>query len=119
MIDKKIKNRLINIGIIIGVIILASVILYLQSCSSSDCSKDTAECIGNNAVLYVQAGCSHCSLQEKLFGDKLELLKIVDCTKTPEKCVNANIRRIPCWVVNGTIIEGVYDIGELKAMFGC
>jgi glutaredoxin len=113
------KQTLITIGIVIGVIIIASVILYIQSCNGSDCSKETAECIGEKATLYVQAGCPHCLTQQNKFGENKEFLTIVDCTKTPEKCINANIRRIPCWMINGTIIEGVYSIEELKNMMNC
>ena len=119
MIDEKVKSRLINLGIVIGVIIIALVIIYIQSSFVQDCSKDTAECIGERAVLYVQAGCSHCQVQKDKFGDKLELLEIVDCTKTTEKCVEVEIMSVPTWIFNNTHLKGVYEIEELKEIMGC
>jgi hypothetical protein len=50
--------------------------------------ENASKCIGNNSVLYVQLGCSHCEDQKALFGDSYKYLTIIDCFYTPEKCQN-------------------------------
>lgn len=114
------KNFFINLGIIVGVIIFVIIVLYIKSLvSCPNPQEKIVECIANNSVLYIQAGCPHCDKQKEKFGECSKMLNIIDCTKTPEKCINANIKRIPCWVINETIIEGVYEINELKEMMNC
>lgn len=117
MLDK--KNISLTIGIIIGVIIFVIIILYFKSLNCANPQEELVKCISNNSVLYVQAGCSHCLKQENMFGKCSEMLNIIDCTKTPEKCIETGIRAIPTWEINGTLIEGIYEIEELKNMTGC
>ncbi len=119
MIDETIKSRLINLGIIISVILIAVGIIYVQSKYSPNPDEEIVKCIGSNSTLYVQEGCSHCQRQKDKFGDKLELLEIVDCTKTQEKCVEAEIMSVPTWICNDTHMKGVYEIEELKEIMEC
>jgi len=119
MIDEQVKSRLINLGIVISVILIAVAIIYIQSRFSPNLDEELVKCIGANSTLYVQKGCSHCQTQKNKFGDKLELLEIVDCTKTPEECVEVGIMSVPTWIFNNTHIKGTYEIEELKEMMGC
>ena len=68
------KDSMITIGVIIAVLVLAYVII-----NSKDpipvTDEEIAKCIGENSVLYVQLGCSHCKDQEDLFGEYLDNLK--------------------------------------------
>lgn len=114
-----IKSFLITMGIILGVILFAIGILYFKSKIVHDPSEDIIKCISENSVLYVQAGCPHCETQKQKFGDKLELLNIIDCTKDTEECISKGIRFIPTWIFNNTYIEGDYSIEELKEMMNC
>ena len=117
MISGKTKNRLITIGIVIGVIIIASIIIFIKSNKDSDYSEETIKCIGTNSTLYVQLGCSHCITQEKKFGKKKDLLNIIDCFY--EKDICENITATPTWLINGKMYTGVYEIKELKNITGC
>ncbi len=113
------KSLFINLGIIIGVILIAFIILYIKSLNYPNPQEELVKCIAEKATLYVQEGCSHCLNQQKKFGEKLGLLEIVDCTKTPEKCVEKGIMSIPTWIFNDTHIKGVYELEELKEMMNC
>ena len=113
------KKNLITIGIIIGVILLATGILYLKSIKIHNPSEEIVKCIGEKATLYVQEGCPHCSLQIQKFGNMTNLLTIIDCTKTPSKCIDAGITNIPTWIIDGKKIKGTYSIDELKNMTKC
>ena len=113
------KRTLITLGVIVGVIIFAVGVLYLKSISAKNPEEEIVKCIAEKSVLYVQEGCPHCLTQQQRFGDKLELLNIVDCTKTPKECILKGIRSIPTWIFNDTYITGSYSIEELKEMMGC
>ena len=82
------KDSMITIGVIIAVLVLAYVII-----NSKDpipvTDEEIAKCIGENSVLYVQLGCSHCKDQEDLFGEYLDNLKI-EITTPLEECEHCN-----------------------------
>ncbi len=114
------KSLFINLGIIVGVVLIAFVALYIKSLlTCPNPSEEIVKCIANNSILYVQEGCSHCERQQEIFGECDKMLNIIDCTKTPEKCVAAEIGAIPTWIINGTLYKGIYKIDELKNMTGC
>ncbi len=112
------KRNLITIGIIIGVILLAIGILYFKSGNANPDEK-IVKCIAEKATLYVSTGCPHCQTQKNVFGEMVELLNIIDCTKDSNKCVEAGITNIPTWIFNDTYVKGSYKIDELKEMMGC
>ena len=113
------RSKIITAGIIVGVIIFALAVLYIQSLNCPNPKEAVVKCISSKATLYIQDGCPHCLTQQERFGDCSKLLNVVDCTKTPNKCVEAGIRAVPTWILNGTLIEGAYKIDELKEMTGC
>ena len=107
---------MITIGVIIAVLVLAYVII-----NSKDpipvTDEEIAKCIGENSVLYVQLGCSHCKDQEDLFGEYLDNLKIIDCFYERDKC--KGIAGTPTWKINGELIENVQSIKKLQELTGC
>lgn len=113
------KNRLITIGIILGVILFAIGIFYVKSIYSNNPSEEIIKCIANNSILYVSSGCSHCINQKDRFGEEVDLLTIVDCFKDTEICVTEGITNVPTWVIDGKRIKGTYSIEELKNMTKC
>jgi len=115
---RKRTRKIITAGIIIGVIIFAIVLILIKP-KCSTISSEVAECIANDSILYTQDGCSHCLKQKKEFGECYVFLNIVDCTKTPNECIEAGIRTIPTWVIDDKLIEGAYKIEELQEMTGC
>ena len=117
MVDEKVKGRLIILGIIVGILIIALVIIYIKSHKNPDYPKEIIECISEKAVLYVQTGCHYCALQEQKFGKDKDLLNIVDCFYEREKC--EGVTSTPSWEINGEIYNGVFSVEELKNMTGC
>jgi len=108
------KSLWITIGIIIAVIIFA---IIMRSTIQNGVSQDVTECIGKNAVLYVQLGCHACETQKELFGENLDKLNIIDCFYEGEKC--SEIQYTPTWIINGKKYVGVQKIEELKELTGC
>ncbi len=107
------KRTLITIAIILGVIILSAIILS----RGNGVSKETATCIGENSVLYVQLGCHACETQEKLFGNSYQYLNIIDCWFEQDKCTE--IQYTPTWIISGEKYTGVTNIEKLKELTGC
>ena len=115
------KEKLITIGVIIGIVLIAGIVIYLKNNSVPQTSTEIAKCIGQNSVLYVQTGCSHCKDQEDLFGDNVIYLNEIDCIKAGDmqKCISAKIQGTPTWIIKKHSYEGAKTIGKLKDLRGC
>ncbi len=102
-------------------IIMIILVLFLIGCSNNNPlpSLDVTECIASKSTLYVTAGCSSCQKQENMFGDDFEKLNSVDCAVDGARCAEADIIRLPTWVIDGMNHAGVKDIEELKTLTGC
>lgn len=102
-------------------ILLIIIVLSLISGCGDDApvSKELAECIASKSTLYVTSGCSSCLKQEKMFGDNLRYLNMIDCAFEAEECNDADIIKVPTWDIDGMNYVGVKDIEELKELTGC
>lgn len=102
--------------IIFAVLILAVVLI---STRGNGVSEETAKCIGENSVLYIQYGCHACGIQEEMFGNNYEYLNVVDCFYDRDECIEKEIEATPTWIINGGKYRGVQEIGNLKVLTGC
>lgn len=117
LIDKrKIVSTIILMGCILGIALLA---FLLSNRKGGDVSKELVECIANKSIIYSQLGCSHCIKQEKEFGKYKDLLNKIDCFYNESICINKQIRVTPTWEVDGKLIEGYYNIKDLRNITGC
>ena len=82
-------------------------------------TKDVAECIGENSMLYVQLGCIHCEEQKEMFGDNYQDINIVDCFYNRTICADEQISGTPTWVINGEQYVGVQPIEKIRELTGC
>jgi len=110
------KENILSVLIILAVVVLAYFIINLNF---QEVPEETARCIGNNSVLYVQLGCSHCRTQENLFGESYKYINFVDCFYERQKCIDLNIQATPTWVIKGEKYSGVQEINKLKELTGC
>lgn len=112
---KKDHSKLITLGIIV----LIAVIVYfsLTNGPMPETDEEVAKCIGENSVLYVQLGCSHCEVQKEMFGENQKYLNTVDCFYNNEEC--SEIKGTPSWKIDGKIVTGVQEIVRLKELTGC
>ncbi len=110
------KDNLITIIIILTIILLSIIIL---NNAGSKISEEEAKCIGQNSVIYVQEGCSHCVKQEEMFGENYKYLNVVDCVYEEDKCINAGIQGTPTWIIKDKIYEGFQTKDKLKEFAGC
>jgi hypothetical protein len=113
------KSAYITWGVILVVIILAITLIYLKSVGGI--SQESARCIGENSVLYVQTGCHACKTQEELFGESFQELTVVNCYEVENraKCIEVGISYTPTWIINNQEYIGVKSIDKLKNLTGC
>ena len=110
------KNNYITLIIIIAIIILTYFIIQRDEPTTSE---ETAKCIGQNSVLYVQLGCIHCKEQEDMFGNNTKYLNMIDCFYEKEKCLQEKIEATPTWIIKGEKYVGVQSIKNLQELTGC
>lgn len=107
-------NLIFTIVIILAVIIFA---IFALSKNTTPPDEDTAKCIGENSVVYVQLGCHACAAQEELFGENWTYMNVVDCFYEQDKC--GEIQATPTWKINGELYRGVQSIETLKELTSC
>lgn len=119
------KNHLYTIVVVVGALILAGVLIYFKSLnagSSNGVSEQLAKCIGQHSHVYTQLGCSHCAVQEALFGDSWKYMNDTDCYYTPKACsviVQNGYYSTPTWIINNNTYKGIQTVDTLKNLTGC
>lgn len=112
----KTENKII-IGLIIIGIAFIIFIAYLDS--PKDVEEDFVKCLGENSILYIKEGCPYSQTQKNMFGDKLNLLTIVDCAEELDVCIENNINEVPTWVFDEIKFIGVQPLSLLENITGC
>ena len=110
------KNTWWTIGIIIAVIILA---YFIINRTHPETPEALAKCIGENAVLYTQIGCSACEKQKDLFGENVQYINEFICNSDWQECQKVEMTHTPTWIINNEKYVGVQSIEKLKEITGC
>lgn len=108
------KNIIWTLIIILAVVVFFIILIQLNK---EAISEETAKCIGENSILYVQLGCHACETQENMFGDYKDYLETVDCWYEKELC--NEITATPTWLINNQTYVGVQSIAQLQKLTGC
>lgn len=104
--------------LLIGLLLISLVLI--SGCSNDiPINEELAKCIGDNSVLYAKKGCPICEQQEKMFGKHLEYLNTIDCGTEQQKCLEANILKIPTWYFGEKKISSLLTISQIKEITGC
>ena len=107
-----------KVAVILGIIVIMFIAVYFYNKPRDvGIDKKTVECIVKKSTLYISTGCTACATQERIFGDDFEILNVVDCVITPEKCTE--ITRVPTWIINNEKQVGIRSIAELKILTNC
>lgn len=116
------KNKVVTVITVVLILAIACGIIYFkgfQGATIQDLpSEKVAKWIGENSVLYVQPGCSHCEDQERLFGDSIRYLTMIDCLENRQECIDAEVEGTPTWIIDGQKYVGVQSIEKLKELTG-
>lgn len=118
--EKKEKRILFFVlAITFSLIFVSGILVSLLKNNSEQIGEEDAKFIGNNSVLYTQYKCVHCLNQEKLFGENIKYLNIIDCFKEENRknCSEAGIEGTPTWIIKGKKYEGYKTLNELKLIF--
>lgn len=119
-VDKKIIKKK-YLAIAIGIILVLATMFIIKNIigknASSEKEDDFFKCLSQRTTLYMNPGCSYCINQEKILGENIKSIKIIDCSKDYGKC--SQIRGTPTWIINGNQEIGVKTLDQLKALSGC
>ena len=109
-----------KIYLILGIIIIAIIIgIYLIKKPAPITDEETIKCIAQNSIVYSSKTCSACDYQKDLFGDHYNLINEIECTKEPQKCLDAGVSGTPTWIINNKKYPGARQIKDLKELTGC
>lgn len=100
-------------------LILLTLILIAGCSSNNSYNKDFFKCLNEKATLYISTGCPACAVQEKILGEGIKDLKVVNCRETPEECTKIDLEFVPTWSINGNNYEGVKELEALAQITGC
>jgi len=115
---KNIKNILLIIEIIFGVIFLIIFISILQKLGDSFyIDSNISKCISEKSILYTSSTCGHCTEQEGILGKYKDDFNIINCVKDKSRC--GGIKMVPSWFINGKMYEGKKKWRELRKITGC
>jgi len=73
------NKKEILIYLILGIIIVSIILTILLIKNNNHVSKELAQCIGENSILYSSLTCNNCKYQKQIFGEYYELINEVDC----------------------------------------
>lgn len=123
-----------TIGIIIGILVVAVIILagfgVFKSESRQSLENEIitfSQCLGDEgATFYGAFWCPHCQNQKRIFGRKgSDALPYVECS-TPDSqgqtqaCIDAGIQTYPTWEFSdGSRVTGTQSIQALAAATNC
>ena len=114
------KNKNLIIWAVIAVIIVVVIsIIYRSPSPNNALDEATMNCIAQNSQLYVLTNCPHCSQQKQILGNYLDLFNTIDCIDAQQACIDAGVRYVPAWKINGELHTGVFELEELKEMTRC
>ena len=111
---------IIIILVVIGIVAWSTSGYFVEDDSNLTDLDNFAKCLSEKgATVYVSEYCGHCKNQKEMFGDSLEYLNLVECTKKQELCQQMGIRGVPSWIVNGAKYEGLQSFERLSELTGC
>lgn len=120
--DEKKEGSRILIYLALIIILIIVVIIGIRTILNNQNNKtdlDTMSCISKNSLLFVAKGCVHCEHQKFILGSYYDMFNVTDCLDNSERCSFYKITATPTWVINGSEIEGVKTIQDLKKLTEC
>lgn len=80
-----------------------------------------AQCLsGKGATMYGTKTCPYCRAEKAAFGEAFQYVTYVECTETPNACVEAGVEGVPLWTfADGTRLEGAQGLEGLARASGC
>lgn len=107
-----------NIILIFGILSL----LLISACSTASTNNypDLAKCLTEKgAKMYGTEWCPHCKNQKEMFGDAFMYVDYIDCELYQDKCLEADVRSYPTWIINGEKQIGEQSLYRLSSLTEC
>jgi len=86
--------------------------------SGEDEKTKLATCLAESgSEFYSDLYCADCEKQKEMFGKSFSIIPTIECNKKEGQC--PNIKSLPAWYINKTIVYGYKNFSELKALSSC
>ncbi|MBI2278531.1 MAG: hypothetical protein HYU81_00470 [Candidatus Brennerbacteria bacterium] len=109
--------------IVLGGVALAGIFSFIGGAPvpADAAVADFAQCLATKgAVMYGTKTCPYCRAEKAAFGDAFRYIEYVECTETPNRCVDAGVQGVPLWTfADGTRREGAQGLEGLARASGC
>ncbi len=111
--------------LIIGLLILGTlttIVLRSGGAGVPSGKYDTfAQCLASKKLtMYGAVWCSHCKEEKANFGDSFKYVPYVECTESPDLCVQKGVGAYPTWIdEKGEKYIGVQGLERLSKISGC
>jgi hypothetical protein len=82
---------------------------------------ELAQCLAlKGAIMYGTKTCPYCRSEKLAFGEAFQYIDYVECTETPNVCVEAGVEGVPMWAfTDGTRLEGAQGLEGLARAVSC
>jgi hypothetical protein len=122
------KRAFISIIIVIALVFIFYIITstitkytgFSISEKISDNEKNFKDCLDkNNIVLYINTDDASETLELINLNNYLDNIKIFNCLKNKQSCIENEISLFPTWIINENKVEKDISILELEKLSGC
>lgn len=117
------KQKLVAGAVVVLVAFIVGVVFAVGRGGVKEASAldGFAQCLSRKGfVMYGAYWCPHCQNEKAAFGDAFKEVNYVECTKEPNRCLDAKVNGYPTWIgPEGIRLEGEQGIERLSEASGC
>jgi hypothetical protein len=112
---------IIGLVLVTGFYIIANAITKYTGYSALEIDgEDNEKCLKEqNITLFINTENPAEELRKIDFGDYLKDMKIINCFRNNNDCLERELNFFPTWIINNKIIAGDISLAELLGISGC
>jgi len=114
------KSHIKYLGIIFILVIIVVLGMLSYDYYKNTKIDDFAKCLTDEDFLFYGASNNEGTLiQKEIFKDSFQYVDYINCVKEINKCKKEGISKVPSWIIDGEIEEGIKGLEELADLSGC
>lgn len=123
------KSSKLLITLIIGLILIVAFYLITNAITRYtgfsvspvlDKEKEFLDCLKEEDItLYINSDNALETLRGIKVVDYLSSIKIINCLRFNQVCLENNVNSFPTWVINGKLTAGDISLSDLSKLSGC
>ncbi|MFH1358381.1 MAG: hypothetical protein ABIH37_00670 [archaeon] len=109
-----------KIVLLVLAVIVVGVIFGINYAKGNGNQDDgVMKCIAEKSVVLMSPTCSACAYQKQIFGDYLDFFDIRLINENKDLVNKYGVTRIPAWIIDEKLYQGVQSIEDLKKLTRC